>query len=110
MGFDSNYPIYLGLSKTAFSELRLHGRLHNVSKTKFTDLMSIAEENAKKEAKKVGDEKGVVVKFNTVELYKHPVFFGNLFDDVIERIFQFIVGFYEVEVIVIVVDNGVEYC
>lgn len=110
MAFDPTYPIYLGVSKSFFNTLRFTGRLHGARKLEFTDSMKQAEANARKEAHAVGEESGIVIKFETEALLKHPVFTGNVLEDIIDRIFQFITGFYAVVVIVDVVDNGGDYC
>jgi len=112
MNFDPAYPIYLGVSKTFFNALRLTGRLADALKADFTISMEEAEIQARAAAAAIGEEIGVVIKFETAELAKHPLFQRILDDveDVIEGIFKFITGFYEVSVTIVVVENGGNYC
>ncbi len=110
MNFDTTYPVYLGVSKSYFNHLRFTGRLHGARGLKFTSSMKEAEANAREEARKVGEETGIVVKFETEKLVKHPVFTGNILEDIIDGIFRFITGFYEIVVIVEVIEEGGEYC
>jgi hypothetical protein len=109
--FDKNYPVYIGMSKSAFTEMRRNGRLYNVRSLKFTDSMEEAEKNAREEGKKVEDKTGIVVKFETNSLFSNIIFSDESLLDVIEGIFKFVLGFYEIEVLIVVVDGGGgEYC
>lgn len=107
--FDTNYPVYLGMSKSAFKELRSHGRLHDARSLNFTSSMGEAEKNAREEADAAGESTGIVVKFETGSLFDNIIFLDETLLDVLEGIFKFVLGFYEIEVMVII-EGGGEYC
>jgi hypothetical protein len=109
MKFDTNYPVYLGVSKSFFNALQTSGRLTNVRGLKFTDSLSKAEYYARLEAAKLEEPVGVVLKFDTAKLFNHPVFFSSLLEDLIDTVFDFITGFYDVVVEIIIVDEGGDY-
>lgn len=102
---DTDYPIYIGVSKKFFKELRTHGRLHEIDKVKFTDSMKEAEEQARAAAQNEGEEVGMVIKFDTRFLLEHPVFSKQSSNNVIDHIFRYIVGFYEIVIDVIFGDD-----
>ena len=106
--FDTSYPVYLGVSKSFFNEVRYSGRLHNVHDLKFTPSMEEAEAQAREAANSVNEPAGIVIKFDAEALSKHPAFVNELIKE-IEKIFKFISGYYEV-LIEIIFDHGGDYC
>lgn len=109
--FDKEYPIYIGVSKREFEEIRKHKKLYADS-FEFTDSMKTAEFNALASVPDDSKECGVVIKLNTAKLleevfteeFRFSKYVGDFIQSltcdkdriVIRHVFKYILGYYEV--------------
>lgn len=109
--FDKEYPIYIGVSKKEFEEIKRRNKLY-ADLFEFTDSMDKAEKNAIYSAEVHGEEKGFVIKFNTAKLLEEE--FSNNFTIykfisgivksmslnrdkiIIKDVFKYVLGYYEI--------------